>query len=47
MVLFTICVMIILDLKQFPGCSSVSYLQNSTLTLNMIEISAVLGYGCF
>ena len=40
MVLFTICVMIILTPKQFPGLS-VSYLQNSTQMLNMIEISAV------
>ena len=37
---FTICVMIILTPKQFPGLS-VSYLQNSTQILNMIEISAV------
>ena len=40
MVLFTICVMIILTPKQFPGLS-VSYLRNSTQILNMIEISAV------
>ena len=40
MVLFTICVMIILTPKQFPGLS-VGYLQNSTQILNMIEISAV------
>ena len=40
MVLFTICVMIILTPKQFPGLS-VSYLQNCTQILNMIEISAV------
>ena len=40
MVLFTICVMIILTPKQFHGLS-VSYLQNSTQILNMIEISAV------
>ena len=40
MVLFTICVMIILTPKQFPGLS-VSFLQNSTQILNMIEISAV------
>ena len=40
MVLFTICVMIILTPKQFPGVS-VSYLQNSTQIRNMIEISAV------
>ena len=40
MVLFTICVMIILIPKQFPGLS-VSYLQKSTQILNMIEISAV------
>ena len=32
-VLFTICVMIILNQKQFPG-SSLSYLQNSTQILN-------------
>ena len=46
MAIFTICVMIILNPKQFPG-SSVSYLQNSTQILNIMEISAVLGYGCF
>ena len=46
MALFTICAMIILNPKQFPG-SSVSYLQNSTKVLNMMEISAVLGHGCF
>ena len=46
MVLFTICVMIILNPKQAPG-SSVSYLQNSLQILNMIEFSAVLGHGCF
>ena len=46
MVLFTICFMIILNPKQVPG-SSVSYLQNSTQILNMMEISAVLGNGCF
>ena len=40
MVLFTICVMIILTPKQFPGLS-VSYLQNSTQIFNMIEISGV------
>ena len=40
MVLFTICVMIISTPKQFPGLS-VSYLQDSTQILNMIEISAV------
>ena len=40
MVLFTICAMIILTLKQFPGLSA-SYLQNSTQIFNMIEISAV------
>ena len=40
MVLFTICVMIILTPKQFPGLS-VTYLQNSMQILNMIEISAV------
>ena len=40
MVLFTICVMIILTPKQFAGLS-VSYLQNSTQILNMIETSAV------
>ena len=40
MVLCTICVIIILTPKQFPGLS-VSYLQNSTQILNMIEISAV------
>ena len=39
MVLFTICVIIILTPKQFSGLS-VSYLQNSTQILNMIEISA-------
>ena len=42
MVLFIVCVMIILNSRQFPG-SSVSYLQ----ILNMMEISAVLGHGCF
>ena len=42
MVSFTICVMIILTPKQFPGLSlRLSYLQNSTQILNMIEISAV------
>ena len=46
MVLFTICFMIILNPKQVPG-SSVSYLQNSTQILNMMEVSAVLGHGCF
>ena len=46
MVLFTVCVMIILNPKQFPGLS-VSYLQNSTQILNMTEISAVLGHGWF
>ena len=46
MVLFTICVMIISNPKQFPGLS-VNYLQNSTQILNMMEISAVLGHGCF
>ena len=46
MVLFTICVVIILNSKQFPG-SSVSYLQNSTQILNMMEISAVLCHGFF
>ena len=46
MVLFTICVVIILNPKQFPG-SSVSYLQNSTQMLNVMEISAVLGHGRF
>ena len=46
MVLFTICFMIILNPKQVPGLS-VSYLQNSTQILNMMEISAVLGHGCF
>ena len=40
LVLFIICIMIILTPKQFPGLS-VSYLQNSTQMLNMIEISAV------
>ena len=40
MVLFIIGVMIILTPKQFPGLS-VSYFQNSTQILNMIEISAV------
>ena len=40
MVLFTICVIIILTPKQFPGLS-VSYLQNSIQILDMIEISAV------
>ena len=40
MVLFTICVMIILTPKQFPGLS-VSYLQNSTQILNMIKTSSV------
>ena len=40
MVSFTICVMIILTPKQFPGLS-LSCLQNSTQILNMIEISAV------
>ena len=44
--LFTICFMIILNAKQVPG-SSVSYLQNSTQILNMMEISAVLGHGFF
>ena len=46
MVLCTICVMIILNPKQFPG-SSMGYLQNSTQILNMMEISTVLGHGCF
>ena len=46
MVLFTICVMIILNPKQVPG-SSVSCLQNSTQIFNMMGISAVLGHGCF
>ena len=46
MVLFTICVMIILNPKQFPGLS-VSYLQSSTQILNMMEISAVISHGCF
>ena len=46
MVIFTICVMIILNPKQFLGLS-VSYLQNSTQILNMMKISAVLGHGCF
>ena len=46
MVLFTICVMTILNLKQFPGLS-VGYLQNSTQILNMMQISAILGHGCF
>ena len=46
MALFTICAMIILNSKQFPG-ASVSYLQNSTKILNMMEISDVLGHGCF
>ena len=40
MVLFTICVMIILTPKQFPGLS-VGYLQYFTQILNMIEISTV------
>ena len=40
MVLFTICVVIILTPKQFPGLS-MSYLQNSTQILNMIETSTV------
>ena len=40
MVLFTICVIIIFTPKQFPGLS-VSYLQNSTQILNMIDIIAV------
>ena len=40
MVLFTICVMIILTPKQFPGLS-VTCLQNSTQILSMIEISGV------
>ena len=40
MVLFTVCVMIVLTPKQFPGLS-VSYLQNSTQILSTIEISAV------
>ena len=43
MVLFTICVITVLNPKQFPG-SSVSHLQNSTQTLNMMTISAVLGH---
>ena len=38
--------MIILNPKQFPGLS-VSYLQNSTQILNMMEVSAVLGHGRF
>ena len=46
MALFTMCAMIILKPKQFTG-SSVSYLQNSTKILNMMEISAVLSHGCF
>ena len=46
MVLFTVCVMIILKPKQYPGLS-VSYLHNSIQILNMMEISAVLGHGCF
>ena len=46
MVLFKICVMIVLNPKQFPG-SSVRYLPNSTQILNMMEISAFLRHGCF
>ena len=44
--LFTICVMIILNPKQFPFLS-VRYLQNSTQILNMMKINAVLDHGCF
>ena len=46
MVLFTICVVIILNPKQFP-CSSVSFLQNSTQIFVIMEISAVLGHAVF
>ena len=46
MVLFTICVMIILNPEHFPGLS-VSYLQNCTQILNLMEISAVLVHGSF
>ena len=46
MVSFAIFVMVILKPKQFPGLS-MSYLQNSTQILNMMEIIAVLGHGCF
>ena len=45
MVLFIICVMIILNPKQFRG-SSVSDLQNCTRYLHD-GIGAVLGHGCF
>ena len=41
MVLFTICVMIILNPKQFPG-SSVSYLQNYTQILRLTWWKSVL-----
>ena len=40
--LFTVCVMVILNPKRFPGLS-VSFLQSSTQIINMMEISAVLG----
>ena len=46
MVLFTICVMVILNPKQFPGLS-VNYLQNPTQIVNIMEISAVPGHRCF
>ena len=47
MALFTICVMIVLNPKQFPGSSIHTLPLQFYKILNIMKISAVLGHGCF